>query len=185
MFFILLGIALAVLFFNLKAQRYEDRSFYDLLAKLFLVACIFIGIVAPLSGYEENERTAIVELVNLSDATTSRGGGLFYVSITAGNSYTYYTEVESDFAEGTSKAYKSVTITDEDVTIIEDNSYIDAKLVEYVKKAKATFWTFGVWYEKFMVVFKVAGILNMYLRACNNLRYSPYKQLHIKHQALT
>ena len=64
-------------------------------------------------------------------------------------------EVESTYASNSQKAYKSITISDSNVTIVEDDYYTDAKLVNYVRHGKKSFWTFAVGAKKYEYVFYV------------------------------
>ena len=127
-----------------------------LLAILCVIAGFYAGITEPVSGYGDPEVFATTELVSLRDDTTSEGtGNLFYVSISGTNSYTYYVEVESAYASNSQKAYKSKTISGSNVTIVEDDSYTDAKLVIYVKYGKKSFWTFAAGAKQYEYVFYV------------------------------
>lgn len=106
-----------------------------LLAIVCVIAGFYAGIAEPVSGYGEAEVISTTELVSLRDDTVSEGTGrLFYVSISGTNSYTYYVEVDSEYASNSQKAYKSKTISGSNVTIVEDDSYTDAKLVSYLCK---------------------------------------------------
>lgn len=97
-----------------------------------------------------------IELMSLRDDTISKGtGGLFYVSISGTNSYTYYVTVDSIYASDSQKAYKSKTISGTNVTIVEDDSYTEAKLVTYVRYSKKSFWTFAVGAKQYEYVFYV------------------------------
>ena len=63
-------------------------------------------------------------------------------------------EVDSKYAEDGAKAYKSYVVSG-NVTIVEDDSYADAKLVTYTKKPKMTFWSFALWFDQVEYVFYV------------------------------
>lgn len=89
-----------------------------LLAIVIAILGISEGIFRPLSGYEEPQIDSTTKLVSLRDETISEGSGLFYISISGNNSYTYYVEVDSPHASGSQKAYKSDTISSDNVTII-------------------------------------------------------------------
>jgi hypothetical protein len=139
MFFILLGIAA---FFGIcwliVHFDWNENAFY--VAVIVGIALILVGIFAPVGGYKESTKT--IELISLNDGVASTGnGGMFYVSISVDNHYTYYTEVDSKYAEGSAKAYKSYVVAG-NVTVVEDDSYTDAKLVIHTFKPKMTFWSF-------------------------------------------
>lgn len=161
---ILAGILVCVLFFALTFAYWNWKGDSDGIIGLALIALallslfggLIIGIAAPVSGYEEPQIVSTTELVSLRDDTVSEGtGSLFYVFVSGANAYTYYVEVDSPYVSNTQKAYKSNTISNSDVTIVEDDSYTDAKLVTYVRKGKKTFWTFSAGAKKYEYVFYV------------------------------
>lgn len=160
---ILVGILLCALIIGLSFLLLSKGSIKDfgaellyLLAAVCLITGAFAGITAPVNGYGEPEIVSTTELVSLKDETISEASGrLFYVSISGTNSYTYYVEIDSQYASNSQKAYKSNTISNSNVTIIEDNNYTDAKLVTYVRYGKKTFWTFAAKTEQYEYVFYV------------------------------
>ena len=157
------GIVLGLLIFGLVflyMMLSENPNIHTcgcgvLLAILIAILGIFEGIFRPLSGYEEPQIDSTTKLVSLRDETISEGSGLFYISISGNNSYTYYVEVDSPYASDSQKAYKSNTISSNNVTIIEDDNYTDAKLITYVKYGKKSFWTFAVDCKEYEYVFYV------------------------------
>lgn len=114
------------------------------------------GITEPVSGYGEPHVFSTTELVGLKSDTISEGTDrLCYVSISGTNSYTYYVEVDSAYASNSQKAYSCNTISDSNVSIVEDDNCTDAKLVTYVKYGKKSFWTFAVGAKQYDYVFYV------------------------------
>ena len=161
---ILAGILVGAIFVGLiiwhnSASENPIRELDTLLIILAAAAIISgtaVGIIEPVSGYEEPKIASTTELVSLRDEVVSEGEGrLFYVSISGTNSYTYYVEEDSPYLSGSQKAYKSKTISNSNVTIIEDNDCVEAKLVTYVKHGKKTFWTFAAGAKKYEYVFYV------------------------------
>ena len=159
---ILAGILLGVLFFGISflvmARSEASRAGEGLIT--IGIACVLFGIVfgifMPVSGFEKPQEFSTIELVSLRDDAVSEGkGGLFYVSVTGTNSYTYYVEVDSPYASGSQKAYESKTVSSNSVTIIEDDSYAEAKLVTYVKDGKKSFWTFAAGAKEYEYIFYV------------------------------
>lgn len=127
-----------------------------LIAIVCVIGGLVAGIIEPVSGFGEPQLVSTTELVSLRDDTVSEGTGrLFYVSISGTNSYTYYVEVDSTYASNSQKAYKSKTISSTNVTIVEDDSYTDAKLVTYVRYGKKSFWTFAAGAKQYEYVFYV------------------------------
>ena len=161
---ILAGILAGVLVIGLTtfwylSSRDPDAFVATLLVVLAIVLVIsgfYAGIAEPVSGYGEPEAISTTELVSLRDDTVSEGAGrLFYVSISGTNSYTYYVEVDSPYVSSSQKAYKSYTISDSNVTIVEDDNYSEATLVTYVRYGKKSFWTFAAGAKQYEYVFYV------------------------------
>lgn len=160
---ILAGILLGALFAGLIVlclSRDGEKEFVFTLLFLFaafsVVFGVILGIGLPVSGYEQPQVCSTEELISLRDETVSEGrGGLFYVAVSATNTYTYYIEVDSPYVSDSQKAYKSKTISGSNVTIVEDDNYTEAKLVKYVKYGKKSFWTFAVGAEEYEYVFYV------------------------------
>ena len=161
---ILAGILAGALVFGLifvymlwsKKPNETISNVLTLLAALCVVAGLVAGIIVPVNGYKEPKIVSTIELVSLRDDTVSEvTGRLFYVSVSGTNSYTYYVKVDSPYASSSQKAYKRNTIYNSNVTIIEDDSYTDAKLVTYVRYGKKSFWTFAVGVKQYEYVFYV------------------------------
>ncbi len=161
---ILVGILVAVLllvliFAYIYRSNKPDPNIATPLVILAVVCVIggFVaGILEPVSGYGKPQVFSTTELVSLKSDTISEGtGGLIYVSISGTNSYTYYVEVDSTYASNSQKAYSCNTISDSNVSIVEDDNCTDAKLVTYVRYGKKSFWTFAVGAKKYDYVFYV------------------------------
>ena len=158
---ILAGILASVLLLRLVFQSIS-KDWFDgdfciiLLLLLFGVLggpiLILFGVYVPVSGYGESQIFSTTELVSLRDDTVSEGT---YISISGINSYTYYVEVDSPYTSNSSKAYKSITLSNSNVTIVEDDSYTDAKLVTYVRYGKKSFWTLAIGAKTYEYVFYV------------------------------
>ena len=156
----ILSGALVIVFMIWYLSRRGADTFSVTILTLLALDVVFIGFVVgitePVSGYGESQIVSTTELVSLRNDAISEGTGrLFYVSISGTNSYTYYVEVDSEYASNSQKAYKSNTISDSNVTVVEDNSYTDAKLVTYVRYGTKSFWTFAAGAKKYEYVFYV------------------------------
>lgn len=111
-----------------------------------LIIGVAIGIFDVHGGYTNPEIISTVELVSLRDDVTSNSNsGLIYVTVSGTNTYTYYVEVDSEYASSDQKSYKSYTISSDNVTIVEDKKSNVAKLVTYEKHGKSDFWSFAVY----------------------------------------
>lgn len=165
---ILAGILASVLFVWLRVwvsstEHYKREQnttgvtiFLIIFPIIFLYAGIVLGIFVPISGYEEPKMVSTTELVSLRDDVTAEGtNGILYVSISSTNSYTYYVEVDSPHISEFQKAYKSHTISSNNVTIVEDDSYDSARLDTYVIYGKKSFWTFAANTEQYEYIFYV------------------------------
>lgn len=153
MLFILMGALLILLgALGLKLAG-EPESFAGRVLKVFLNFCfvlilstfIWFGMYSDVSGYEEPEKVSTTEIVSVRDEVISEGI----------NSYTYYVEVDSPYASNSQKAYESKTISKNKVTIVEDDSYTEAKLVTYLRHGKKSLWTFAIRTETYEYVFYV------------------------------
>jgi len=115
----------------------------DIIFGIILLAVLFgmMGIIVP-TEFSEPELYSTIDLVSLSDETVSSGRGMIYVSISGANSYTYYVEVESPYGDSTSKSYKSNTISGNNITVVESDEFMDAKLAVYKSIPKKDFWSF-------------------------------------------
>ena len=116
-------------------------------------ACFFVGIplvvglLISISGNNNNynEKTVVLTepLIALSDGVASSGsGGLFYLSVSANNMFTYYTEIESEYASENSSTYASKTVSGSMVVIVEEKKNTEPRLVVYEQTGKKSFWYF-------------------------------------------
>ena len=154
---IIIGIVITIAlgYLGMRAKTNEATIVLAVLTALFLVGGITVGLIAPSGKYEDVE-TKTIKLISLHDSVTSHGrGSLFYLNVTASNTYTYYTEIETKYAGDNDRAYVSKTIPGAKVTIVEEENCTDPRLVIYTQKAKKTFWTFAIGIEKVDNVFYV------------------------------
>ena len=114
-----------------------------------------MGLFCPTGKYKSVEVVNTTQLVALSDQTISEGKGRLFVTIHANNAYTYYTEVESEFAGDNDKAYVSRTISRGNITVVEEENCQEPRLVVYSQEAKGTFWSFGIGVSRDNYVFYV------------------------------
>ena len=83
-------------------------------------------------------------MIALSDGVASSGSGLFYVSISANNTFTYYTEVETEFTTENSNSYVSKTVPGYMTVIVEEKNNTEPRLLVYKQTGKKSFWYFNV-----------------------------------------
>ena len=157
MLFILIGVLLAILIAILFVHFDWEAAFAILLCMFFLVAGVLLGLFCNTGGYQPVQEIRTYELQSLTDRTASVGhGSLFYVSVGAENTFTFYVEVNSEFKTEGSKAYASRTISGEkDVTIIEEKKCAYPRLTIYQRKPIATLWSFAIWSDVTSYVFYV------------------------------
>lgn len=157
--FLVAALLVAIIFAYICLGSNPDPHLATMLAILAIICVIggfAAGITEPVSGYGEPHVFSTTELVSLKSDTISEGTGkLFYVSISGTNSYTYYVEVDSEYASNSQKTYSCNTISDSNVSIVEDDNCTDAKLVTYVRYGKKSFWTFAVGAKQYDYVFYV------------------------------
>ena len=156
--FILIGLALAavLVFLIFQWEPSEDATYALIIfAVIFAIAGIATGLFVNTGGYHPAKEVGTIELQNLADQTTSTGrGSIFYVSISATNAYTFYTEVDSSFKTEGSKAYESRTVS-KNVTVVEEEDCSYPRLTEYYQDPVITFWSFGLDSGKTSYVFYV------------------------------
>ena len=109
---------------------------------------ILVALLISLNGNNNNynEKTAVLTepLIALSDGVASSGsGGLFFVSVSANNMFTYYTEIESEYASDNSSTYASKTVPGSMVVIVEEKNNTEPRLVVYEQTGKKSFWYFN------------------------------------------
>lgn len=154
---IILGGLLAVLFYYLLMKKIDLESkiapFLTILAMLVPFCCVFIGLFVP-TGYKEPVLVNEIELVSLNNELSSTGeGDLFYVSVTADNTYSYRYEVNDKYNLG-GKSYKVGTVS-ENVTEVEKEKCDKAVLKVYKVKPKITVVSFGLFASKTEYVFYI------------------------------
>lgn len=116
------------------------------IAILVLILGVLLGILAPTNKLTPTEVTKTIELQSLRDNVASEGEtkSLFYVRVSGENTFTYYTEVESEYKTANSKAFVSRTISGNNVTIVEEENCENPRLTVYSCKCKRTFWSFAL-----------------------------------------
>lgn len=123
MFFILLGFTifiLAVVFGNAFKWKVETQETICILA---IVIGTIVGLVCPVAGYLPTEEE-VIEEINFEYRLGALIGVYWNDSSNPGNKPTF--------------------LSLEHVSIIEDESLEEAKLVIITKEAKKTFWSFAV-----------------------------------------
>ena len=155
---ILIAVALCILtYFLISVFDVFHSADGEFLWCLFVIIACFVlipcGIFTAPAGYEDPQLVREVKLVSSNDASELNYQGkesyviknLVSSSIKYGDTYEYifYYEVPSSFTNSTEKVYNRETINSQNVTIIENSSYL-AVMQEYVTRAKPSFWGFGV-----------------------------------------
>ena len=140
-----MGVILVVVIVIMSFRFEWNGGLVPPLCLLILVMSLIIGVFMNTGGYRPMQEVKTYELQNLADRMTSScSGSVFYVSIGAENTYTFYTEVDSEFKTDNSRAYVSKTISEKgDVTIIEEKVCENPRLTVYCQEPIATFWSFG------------------------------------------
>lgn len=153
-------IAIAIVFvFVLIIAWLTDSPFIRTIATgicfvVVLIGCT-IGVIVPISGFNEWKLTQETELVTLSNSLASGGVGIIYVSLSADNAYTYRYEIDSEFGTETGKTYKTQTLVGKDVEEVEDPNCEKAVVRVYQREGKRTIWTFALGTEETKYIFYV------------------------------
>ena len=143
---IIIGALIAcLLFWWIKEADISDEDFITFFVFLLLVLGSFVlGIFAPIQGYKDEaifEKE--IELVSLNNTTASEGsGGLFYVSVSGENVYSYRYEIVDKYGIS-GKSYKVGTVS-KNVTEIESKDCSKPVLRVYKRKPKRGIWTFAI-----------------------------------------
>jgi len=139
MLWIIGGIVLAVIFFIIGLWLGWDGEPISFLVSAALVIGIVIGLLSPVKEYTDLSVIKEVELVSLNNNVASRGsGGVFYVSVSTNNVYSFRYEVENKYDLG-GKAYETATLSN-NVTEIESAECIKPVLKVYEKKPIKNKW---------------------------------------------
>ena len=157
MIIILTGIVIFVgitLLLQYTAQDSNTLTWGVVMALIIGITAILVGIFVPVQGYEESEFVKETQLVSLSNDTVSQGSkGIFYVSISADNVYSYRYEVDDNYGLS-GKAYKVGTVS-KNVTEVESSECKVPVLKVYNKKGKKGLFTFAAFTDETEYVFYV------------------------------
>ena len=144
MLIIVIGIAISFVVLWISSVFDSDSKAVANIVTLIVFTAIVLGLFFP-TGYKDEELVEEIELVSLSNSTSTEGKGIIYVSITGENSYSYRYEVDSKYGTTTSKEYVVETISKKNGNIVEveDSNCEKAVIQRFVKKSKITIWSFG------------------------------------------
>lgn len=124
-----------------------------LLGGATVIISIYLSLFAPVAGFNEPELVEEIELVSLNNSVMSEGrGGLFYVSVTAENVYSYRVEVPNT-SEKEGKMYELKTVKGNVKELETDTT--KAVLRVYKAKPKRWLWTFAIGASETSYVFEV------------------------------
>ena len=143
---IILGIALVIILaWILFCFSKNGRVFsnFALLLYAILVITTTIGVGVPVSGYNDWKLIEETELIALANEVNSTETGEIYLSISAENVYTYKCVIGA------------ITLTNEDVEVIEDSRYEVPFLRVYKRIGKKSIWTFALGMEETKYIFYV------------------------------
>jgi len=157
---IILGFVLAIISFFLLARISSNADVIGLVFVVLILGGIAIGVLSPISGYNEWEVVQETELISLSNDMASGGTGIVYVSLSADNVYSYRYEINSEFGTETSREYKTATLTGKDVEEVEDPNCEVPVIRVYKRDAKRTIWTFGLYGETKYVFYVPEGTIS-------------------------
>lgn len=143
MLLILIGIIIGAFIFYLGMKmEQEDVAFCGF---ALAILAIIISLTYP-TAYKEEELVEEIRLVSLQNSISESGNGIFYVSISAENVYSYRYKVSSEFGTETSTEYKlkKLSKSDGDILESEDPNCKEPVLIVYKAKHKVSLWTLGV-----------------------------------------
>lgn len=152
---IIIGVVVFGLFFlaDEVVQKTNLEAVLILLGGATAIISIYIALFAPVAGFNEPELVEEIELVSLNNSVMSEGrGGLFYVSVTAENVYSYRVEVPNT-SEKEGKMYELKTVKGNVKELETDTT--KAVLRVYKAKPKRWLWTFAIGASETSYVFEV------------------------------
>lgn len=151
---IIIGVVVALgLIFLGASQRDDSGAILFYATAVILVFSVFIVLFVPVAGFNEPELVEEIELVSLNNSVASEGrGGLFYVSVTAENVYSYRVEVPNT-SEKEGKMYELKTVKGNVKELETDTA--KAVLRVYKAKPKRWLWTFAIGASETSYVFVV------------------------------
>lgn len=145
-------VALGLIFLG-ASQRDDSGAILFYATAVILVFSVFIALFVPVAGFNEPELVEEIELVSLNNSVVSEGrGGLFYVSVTAENVYSYRVEVPNT-SEKEGKMYELKTVKGNVKELETDTA--KAVLRVYKAKPKRWLWTFAIGASETSYVFVV------------------------------
>lgn len=145
-------VALGLIFLG-ASQRDDSGAILFYATAVILVFSVFIVLFVPVAGFNEPELVEEIELVSLNNSVASEGrGGLFYVSVTAENVYSYRVEVPNT-SEKEGKMYELKTVKGNVKELETDTA--KAVLRVYKAKPKRWLWTFAIGASETSYVFVV------------------------------
>ena len=137
------GIVFIIVFTLSFRWDISAEAMFGLIFLPFLIASL-IALLGNTNNYNEKALVSTQPLIALSDGVSSSGGGLFYVSISANNMFTYYTEVESEYTTENATSYVSRTVPGSLTVIVEEKNNTEPRLLVYEQTGKKSFWYFHV-----------------------------------------
>lgn len=141
MLVILIAVLIAAILMYISFKLDEGEILFVFSLFIFIFG-IIIGIFMP-TDYKEWELIKRTEIVTLSNSTETQGGGFLYVSVSGENVYTYRYEIESEFGTDYSTEYEVDTVSGKVIESEDPNCKVP-ELLKYMRRGKATTWTFGV-----------------------------------------
>lgn len=145
---LLIGIVCAVIGFVVSLKLAEGGISFEhcLMACVGLpfIVALLISLEGNANNYNEKTVVSTQPLIALSDGVASSGSGMFYVSISANNMFTYYTEAETEYTTENSNSYVSNTVPGSLTVIVEEKNNTQPRLLVYKQTGKKSFWYFNV-----------------------------------------
>lgn len=103
----------------------------------------WISICGNTNNYNEKALVSMEPLIALSDGVSSYSG-MFYVSISPDNTFTYYTKVETEYTTENANSYVSKTTPGYLSVIVEEKNNTEPRLLVYKQTGRRSFWYFNV-----------------------------------------
>lgn len=139
MLWIIGGIVLAVIILIIGVCLCWDAEPVSLIVSAVFLGGIVLGLFFPVKEYTEAVLISEVELVTLNNNISSQGsGGVFYVSVSSTNVYSFRYEVEDKYNLG-GNSYETATLT-KNITEVESKDCNKPVLKIYEKRPIKNKW---------------------------------------------
>ena len=143
----IIGAIICVAIYTVLAIKFDwdfNEGVFYICLLLPCVVALLISTCGNDTNYNEKTVVSTQPLIALSDGLSYSGSGLFYISISADNTFTYYAEVETEYTTENSNSYISKSVPGSMSVVVEEKNNTQPRLLVYKQTGKKSFWYFNV-----------------------------------------